>query len=307
MPAAALPENEHQRLEKLRGYEILDTDAEAAFDRIAQLAAELCDVEIGLISLIDEDRQWFKARCGLDVAETPREASFCAHAIHRDEVLIVEDATQDARFMDNPLVTGEFHLRFYAGAPLQTSDGYRLGTLCVVDLEPRLLSPLQARQLADLSTLVVDELELRLTVKRLREARDLAAGASTEKSKFISTLSHELRTPLNAILGYAQLLKRNADDTMSERQTRSINQIVDSGNHLATLIDYASEISKIEAGQLKFDLTLTDISELLDDCIGIFRPLASERNITISGPKLEPKFPACTQTQRGSNKSSSIC
>lgn len=153
--------DEAERLAALRRYEILDTPPEPAFDRIVRLASHVLGAPISLVSLIDESRQWFKARRGIDTSQTPRSMAFCAHAILSDDVLVVPDARADRRFADNPLVTGDPNIRFYAGAPLRTPEGHRLGTLCVIDRRPRDLDDEKRGLLADLSSLVVDELELR--------------------------------------------------------------------------------------------------------------------------------------------------
>jgi PAS domain S-box-containing protein len=158
---AALPDNELQRLAHLRTLSIMDTGREQSFDDIAHLAMTLCETPIAVVSLIDRDRQWFKSCFGIDASETPRDIAFCAHAILQPaDLLIVEDATRDFRFSDNPLVTGADHIRFYAGAPLVTDNGYALGTLCLIDRVPRQLSAHQIDTLKVLAQQVVHLLRL---------------------------------------------------------------------------------------------------------------------------------------------------
>ncbi|MEJ2817139.1 PAS domain-containing protein [Caulobacter sp. CCG-8] len=160
---------EARRLQALRRYEILDTPREAAFDEIVQLAAEICGAPIAVVNLIDEDRQFFKAEVGLGVRETPLETSFCAKAILEDDFLLVPDATTDARFQGNPLVTGQPGLRFYAGALLKTPEGLPIGTLCVLDTEPKALTALQQRTLQVLARQVMSQLDLRLSLRKRDE------------------------------------------------------------------------------------------------------------------------------------------
>jgi len=161
-----IPANEAERLKTLRGYCVLDTEPEAVFDELTQVASRICNTPIALISLVDETRQWFKSRVGLDAAETPREMAFCAHALAQSELLEVPDALDDARFATNPLVTGAPNIRFYAGAPLIAPNSCKIGTLCAIDYVPRKLTTAQRSALQALSRAVVAEMELR---KRMRE------------------------------------------------------------------------------------------------------------------------------------------
>lgn len=158
MIAAPLPADEQQRLAALRALLILDTPPEQRFDRIVAFAATEFDMPVVTISLVDADRQWFKSRLGLPQCETPRRASFCAHAILQAGVFVVEDARLDARFADSPLVTGTPPMRFYAGAPLQLPDGSRVGMLCLIDTRPRQLDDCDLAILGALRDLVVEEL-----------------------------------------------------------------------------------------------------------------------------------------------------
>ncbi|UCP14498.1 sensor domain-containing diguanylate cyclase [Aeromonas media] len=158
MQAPAIPEHERQRLDGLRRLAILDSTAEERFDRITRMARNMFEVPISLISLVDEERQWFKSRCGLDAQETPRDVSFCGHAILGEEIFVVEDAIRDPRFADNPLVLGDPHIRFYAGTPLHIAGGYKVGTLCLIDRRPRQLDERQRALLMDLAGMVEHEL-----------------------------------------------------------------------------------------------------------------------------------------------------
>jgi diguanylate cyclase (GGDEF)-like protein/PAS domain S-box-containing protein len=162
MKSAPVPADETLRLEELRRYDILDTPAEEFYDRLTQLAAEACEAPIALVTLVDADRQWFKSRVGLDATETPRSSAFCAHAILEQQPMVVDDATLDPRFVDNPLVTGAPWIRFYAGVPLVTSANLALGTLCVIDRRPRTLDVRQLSMLKLIAAQVSRELELRL-------------------------------------------------------------------------------------------------------------------------------------------------
>jgi two-component system, NtrC family, sensor kinase len=168
---APIPKNEVTRLKVLWQYEVLDTVPEEVFDELTELAARICEAPIALISLVDEKRQWFKSKVGITLGETSRDISFCTHAITRPELLIVPDATQDPRFANNPLVTADPKIRFYAGAPLITPDGYALGTLCVMDKVPRQLRSEQQQALRSLARHVVSQLELRRRTQELSGIR----------------------------------------------------------------------------------------------------------------------------------------
>jgi len=158
MIPAPIPADEDQRIAALRAMLILDTPPEERFDRVVSFAAEEFDMPIVLVSLVDSERQWFKARVGIDVCETERSASFCGHAILQPDILVVEDALRDARFHDNPLVSGEPRVRFYAGAPLRLPGGEIVGTLCMIDRRPRTLDDTDLAILGALRELVVGEL-----------------------------------------------------------------------------------------------------------------------------------------------------
>jgi PAS domain S-box-containing protein len=174
------PENEAERLTELESYEILDSASEASFDALTRLAAYILQVPITLVSLVDKDRQWFKSRQGLDVTETHRDISFCGHVVASAEFMVVPNASEDPRFHDNPLVTGEPRIRFYVGVPLKTSQGHILGTLCAIDNVPRQITDEQVELLGMLAAQVMALLELRRAAKRLAEKQHVIARGEAE-------------------------------------------------------------------------------------------------------------------------------
>ncbi len=192
-----VPVTEAERLRSLRSYKILDTKPEERFDELTRLAALICGVPISLISLIDANRQWFKSRFGLDVQETPRAQAFCTHAIMQPEMFVVPDASLDERFSKNPLVTGDPHIRFYAGTPLAARDGHLLGTLCVIDREPHTLTETQTEALKIVGRLVIANFELNRDLQELKgalAAREAAEGPSGDSAGSLDQIISRLQT-----------------------------------------------------------------------------------------------------------------
>ncbi|PPS45527.1 PAS domain S-box protein [Chroococcidiopsis sp. TS-821] len=194
---APIPSNEEARLKALYEYEILDTDPEQAFDDLTRLASQICETPIAIVSLVDSDRQWFKSKVGLDASETSRDVAFCAHTILQSDLFVVPDAREDMRFSSNPLVTSGPKIRFYAGAPLITSENIAVGSLCAIDYVPRNLTPQQQEALEILGRQVVTQLNLRRNVARLEEAlrqreeTEKALRASEEQYRSLLDLSSE--------------------------------------------------------------------------------------------------------------------
>jgi two-component system, sensor histidine kinase len=293
---APVPSDEEDRLAALREYAVLDTPPEAEFDRLTRLAARLFQVPIVLLTLVDVNRQWFKSCYGLHLSETSRDASFCAHAILSENPLIIPDTHQDPRFSDNPLVTGEPGIRFYAGAPL-LAKGQRLGTLCLIDTVPH--SGLNAERIAllqDLAAMGVEELELRRTTRKLLETeallresvreleqqRQYAEEGSRLKSEFLANMSHELRTPLNGIIGFSELLADGKAGTLSARPQRFLNNTLLSSRHLLRLINDLLDLAKIEAGKLEFRPEFARADALIHEVLESLQPLADSKHIRLS-------------------------
>lgn len=201
----SLQQREAERIEALNAYDMLDTPRERDFDEIAELASEICETPIAVVNLIGDNRQFFKAEVGLGVRETPIDSSFCAKAILEEDFLLVPDATKDARFECNPLVTGEPNLRFYAGALLKTDDGHAIGTVCVLDYKPRSLTTLQEKALRVLSRQVMRQLELR----RLLREREAARARQDILNKEIS---HRMKNTLAMVQSIASQTLRNVEE-----------------------------------------------------------------------------------------------
>lgn len=249
----SLPANEPQRIAALEAYQVLDTEAEKAFDDLTLLASRICGPPIALVSLIDPERQWFKSKVGLDACETERDIAFCAHAIHKDDVMEVCDTFQDERFHDNPLVTGAPFIRFYAGAPLITPEGFAIGTLCVISPKPMQLSNEQKENLTMLARAVVSQLELRKKVRELDRV-------SQFKSDFLSNMSHEIRTPIHGITGTLHLLQNMA---LNREQRHLVSLALGSADALTELVNDILDLSRIEAGKLELQSEAFDLASLL--------------------------------------------
>lgn len=258
MQAAELPANETQRLSALYSYGILDSEREGIFDELTELAASICDAPIALITLVDESRQWFKARVGMSASETARSVSFCAHAILQPGLFVVSDTLQDVRFADNALVVGPPHIRFYAGAPLITAEGCGLGTLCVIDQVPRELTPKQQRALSVLRTHVMKLLELR------RVTRELNASNS-ELEAFSYSVSHDLRAPLRAITGFSTALLEDHGPSLNDDARSLLQRIFAAADRMDHLTVDLINLSRVSRQPLQF--RRVDLSQLAREVV----------------------------------------
>lgn len=218
MKIAPLPTNEKERLEALYTYDILDTPAEKEYDDIARLASIICQTPIALITLIDKDRQWFKARVGVEDIEAPRDYAFCSHAILQNTLMQVPNALQDDRFFDNPYVSNGMSVRFYAGMPLTTSEGYNLGTLCVIDKAPRQLTEEQQFALQVLAKQVTEKIEIRLKNKKLDFQKELLQKQLDFQKRVFSLIAHDVRSPLISMHGITHLF---TDELISFEEAKS--------------------------------------------------------------------------------------
>ncbi|WP_020533942.1 GAF domain-containing sensor histidine kinase [Flexithrix dorotheae] len=238
MKKPAKPRNEEERLKALNKYNILDTLPEKEFDDITKLASYICQTPISLVSFIDPKRQWFKSHHGLGASETPREQAFCAHAILKpDEILVVPDSRKDKRFAENPLVTGEPHVIFYAGVPLITPEGFPLGTLCIIDNNPREVNQDQLEALKALADQVVNLLELRKSNLALETTKKELEQRNNNLLDFAYVVSHDIKSPLSQIIGLTNVAKMDYGKILDAKGNQVIDLINRSSLKLKALVD----------------------------------------------------------------------
>ncbi len=293
--ADSLPDHEFNRLKVLASYNILDTLPQEEYDSITQLAARICQTPISLISLVDEHRQWFKSAHGMTVRQTPREHALCAHAIQTpDQVMEVHDARQDQRFAHSPLITGNPHVVFYAGTPLVDADGLALGTLCVIDHQPRHLTAEQTETLQALGRQVVAQIQLHRSQALLQAANDqlmllneeLQLRGQTEqhlqhllvqekevgerKVQLMAMVSHEFRTPLTTIqlsVELARLYLTDQVETWKSRVSRQLTTIEEQVHKFTDLLADVLLVGQMDAGKLTFSPQPCDARAFVEELI----------------------------------------
>lgn len=271
MKTPDIPTNESERLTTLDEYHILDTLPAKEFDDITKIASQICQTPISLISLVDKRRQWFKSHHGLSVSETPRDVAFCAHAINnKDEILIVPDSRNDTRFFDNPLVTDEPKVIFYTGVPLVAPNGCALGTLCVIDSEPKQLNTEQLDSLKSLANQVISLFELHIKNIQLEEFKKKLQARNSELEKFAYIVSHDIKSPLANIISFAKLLQTDYSAYLNEKGLRFLDYINQSALKLKSFVDgildyYRSDQSlKSETEEIDFTKFIQSIISLVD-------------------------------------------
>jgi len=273
--------NEAERLQALRNYQILDTGVEKAYQDIVELAGAICNTPIAAITLVDSDRQWFKARVGLDVAETSRDVAFCAHAIQGRQLFIVPDASLDERFCDNPLVTQVPNIRFYAGAPLYTHEGYALGTLCALDQKPNALDVYQQKALEILSHQVVQLLELRRAVHQLDQTSQELRIRNASKDRLLSILSHDLKTPFIGLVGLSQMISESWEVMPREMIKELADDLAVSAESGLRLVEQMLQWAMLEGKGLTKGPTDFDLSLLLEEVQSTLSAVAKQKGIDL--------------------------
>lgn len=271
-------EYEKKRLQTLMSYDILDIPAEKELDDITRLASMICETPICLISLLDDTRQCFKSRVGLEPQETAKSMSFCLHAIQQDEVFEVRNALEDKRFDNDPLVLDYPFIRFYAGMPLKTPDGYNLGTLCIIDTKPRILNNKQRSVLQTLSSQIMTNFELRKNNKELKLMNEKAMKLAETKDCFLTNMSHELRTPLNAIYGFTELLHNT---NLDSNQKEHVSIIKSSVEILKYLVNDILDYSKLENNKLHLEKNPFDLRDLIKGMYELYKIKAQQKNLSL--------------------------
>ena len=305
MIEAALPKNESGRQSALDSYEILDTESEAAYDDLTQIAARVCRVPIALVSLVDRQRQWFKSRVGLEAPETPRQIAFCSHAIlDPSEVFVVPDPRNDIRFVDNPLVTNEPNIRFYAGAPLVNPEGHALGTLCVIDQVPRNLNEHQLETLRALARQVIAQMELR---KNYMTLRSLAVGLEQNKNElerrnseintFYHTLAHELKTPLTAAREFVSIVMDQIAGPVNGDQQEYLGTAKACCDQIKTYIDDLLDMTRLETGKLALEQKRGSIDKVVSLIVAETSSVAKENQLSLC-QEITPGLPAVLIDER---------
>lgn len=260
---------EKERIQTLKKYDILDTPPDGSFDRITKLAAELLNVPIAIVTLVDTDRIWFKSRYGLDVQQIGHDPGLCASAILSDDLYEVVDARTDPRTLANPLVASEFGLRFYAAVPLKVKDGHNLGTLCVIDKHPKHLTDIQKKTLQYLADILVDQLELRLA----------ARTAKYQQNQVLSIAAHDLKNPLTTLSVWAELARDAKNDP--QQLEKMLDKIKDAGVKMNRLVNDLLESARNEAGKVQLRFAKIDIAGIVEKVVATNQVLANNKKIKL--------------------------
>ena len=260
---------EKERIKSLKKYDILDTPPDGSFDRITKLAAELLNVPIAIVTLVDTDRIWFKSRYGLDVQQIGHDPGLCASAILSDDLYEVVDARTDPRTLANPLVASEFGLRFYAAVPLKVKDGHNLGTLCVIDKHPKHLTDIQKKTLQYLADILVDQLELRLA----------ARTAKYQQNQVLSIAAHDLKNPLTTLSVWAELARDAKNDP--QQLEKMLDKIKDAGVKMNRLVNDLLESARNEAGKVQLRFAKIDIAGIVEKVVATNQVLANNKKIKL--------------------------
>lgn len=280
MNTVGMSQEEARRLRVLEDYKILDTKDESDFDEITKLASEICNTPISLISFIDSNRQWFKSTYGISIKETPRNVSFCAHAIEGDSLFVVENATEDERFKNFSLVTGDPNIVFYAGIPLTDKDGYSMGALCVIDNKTKKLTEFQSNALQTLGRQVVRLLELRKLNHQLQLRNKILDTNYKNLERFSHVITHDIKSPLNNILSLTELLEEQLNEHLKDDVKIYIDYIKEASFKLKDYIEATLNTYKEGSSSVK-EKEFFSLEKIVKNCNKLLNP-AQEYDIRLN-------------------------
>lgn len=263
-------EEEVERIRTLKKYQILDTPPDGSFDRITQLAAKLLHVPIAIITLVDTDRIWFKSLYGINLKQINRDPGLCSSAILSDDIYIVEDAVRDPRTLANPLVAGDFGLQFYAAVPIKVRGNYNLGTLCVLDKNPRSISEIEKMVLKNLAEILIDQIELRLEARK----------AVSRQNELLHIAAHDLKNPLTTIPIWSDLIKNENDN--SENISKMCGKIKEASSKMFRVVNELLETARADSEACQLNMDKIDLSELIASVVSSYKILAANKDQTIN-------------------------
>lgn len=281
MKNAEISLQEGERLKALGYYQILDTCREAAYDEITRMASLICETPMAMISFIDCDRQWLKSTLGLELTEISRDFSICAHTILSNELLLVENAKKDDRFVDSPFVIHAPHIRFYAGVPLITPEGFCIGTLCVLDREPRRLSDSQKAAVEFLGRQIMSLLETRRAESVLQNTVNHLERSNTIKDQLLSLISHEIKTPFTSVLGLADLLNEESSIETNSELHEMIADLQRSSHEIYDFLELLLLWSRMEKNVLTTHRQAFTISEMTSSTLARLAVDCRRQNVTL--------------------------
>lgn len=280
MTSVPFPKSEAERLRELHSYAILDTPADPNFDALTELASLICGTPISLISMVDAERQWVKSSRGLEFPKTSRDDSFCAHCVAANDVFVVSDAQQDGRFLQNPLVLGHPNIRFYAGTPIRAPSGACLGTLCVIDHEPKALSDVQRLALENICRTVENHLESHRKALEFAKLHEQLQRTNENLTTFMRAASHDLRGPLRTIMLMADAIAPAVAG--NEKAARFATGIHDAANRARRLVDDLLTHARVDAGEQRVPVDLERcVGEVCADLEDVIH--ATQARIFVSG------------------------
>ena len=273
---APLHPRELERLKLLDSYQLFGTSSEARFDEIVSVVAQICGADSALLSLVGEDSLWFKSTYNYTAESGPRDGSFCSHAVLHDDVMIIEDATLDERFSQNPLVTcPTTHVRFYAGTPLQSDDGLPLGVLCAIGSQPRTMTDLQTQTLKVMGNQIMAQMNLHRSVLKMQ-------ALNQSKDKFFAIIAHDLKAAFHGILGFSEVLDTEFDELDDSAKHKIANYLNECSHTTYKLLENLLEWAMLENGSMAYRPKQLNLKSLVTDTVSRLQFMASQKNIALT-------------------------